>query len=47
MDHKLFPIDLADREWLEFEAEGFSTPVVGVIHRGTNPPVCGLPLGGC
>ena len=46
MDRQLFPIDLPEREWLEFEAEGFSSPVTGVVHRGTNPPVCGVPLGG-
>jgi len=44
--NKLFPTDLQERKWLEFEAEGFSAPVAGVIHRGTNPPVCGMPLGG-
>ena len=46
MAETLFPLDLPEREWAEFRAEGFSKPVAGVIHRGTNPPVCGLPLGG-
>ena len=46
MSEVLFPTDLAEREWVEFEAEGFSTPVAGVIHRGSNPPLCGMPLGG-
>ncbi len=46
MHHRLFPADLSEREWLEFDAEGFSVPVAGVIHRSTNPPVCGLALGG-
>ena len=44
MGDRLFPLDLPEREWLEFEAEGFSKPVAGVIHRGTNPPDCGVPL---
>lgn len=42
----LFPVDLPEREWLEFNAKGFQTPVSGVIHRGSNRPVCGMPLGG-
>ena len=46
METKLFPTDTADRTWSEFEASGFSTPVSGVVHRGTNPPACGVPLGG-
>jgi len=41
----LFPTDLPSKEWVQFKAEGFSKPVAGVIHRGTNPPVCGMPLG--
>lgn len=36
---------MPELEWVEFEAEGFSNTVPGVIHRGTNPPVCGMPLG--
>jgi len=46
MATSLFPTDLPEREWAEFNAQGFSRPVAGVIHRGTNPPVCGVPLGG-
>jgi len=46
MGETLFPLDLPEREWVEFKADGFSKPVAGVIHRGTNPPVCGVPLGG-
>lgn len=42
----IFPIELPDREWVEFSAQGFSDPVYGIIYRGSNPPVCGLPLGG-
>ena len=42
----LFPTDLPEREWCQFNAEGFARPVCGLIHRGTNAPVCGMPLGG-
>jgi uncharacterized protein (DUF608 family) len=42
----LFPTDLPEREWREFPAQGFDAPVSGLLHRGTNPPVCGVPLGG-
>ena len=42
----LFPTDLPELEWLEFEAEGFSKPVSGLIHRTGKPPCCGVPLGG-
>ena len=41
----LFPTDLPEREWAEFQAEGFAAPATGVIYRGTNPPTCGMPLG--
>ena len=46
MTTPLFPIDLPDLQWLEFEAEGFPRPVSGVIYRTGNPPCCGVPLGG-
>jgi len=47
MEKRLFPIDLPSSEWVEFPAEGFSTPVSGVIHRDTSSPaVCGMALGG-
>jgi uncharacterized protein (DUF608 family) len=41
----IFPKNLPEREWVEFKAEGFSKPVTGVIHKGNNPPTCGMPLG--
>lgn len=41
----LFPLNLPARDWAEFRAEGFSNPVWGAIHLGSNPPECGLPLG--
>jgi uncharacterized protein (DUF608 family) len=41
----LFPADVAASEWVEFQAEGFSEPVVGVVFRdGSNQR--GIPLGG-
>ena len=46
MNQTLFPTDLPEREWVEFPAYGYSAPVCGVIHRGSNPPVCGVPMGG-
>ena len=42
----LFPPNLATRNWVEFSAEGFSAPVVGVIHDRSYPAKCGMPLGG-
>jgi uncharacterized protein (DUF608 family) len=46
MERSIFPTNLPDREWSQFRADGFDTPVCGVIHHGTNPPDCGMPLGG-
>ena len=45
MHYTLFPTDLPDREWAKFSASGFDTPVSGMLHHGTNPPDCGMPLG--
>jgi uncharacterized protein (DUF608 family) len=45
MAKRLFPMNLAERDWSEFAAEGFPRPVTGAMYRGTNPPVCGVPLG--
>jgi uncharacterized protein (DUF608 family) len=42
----LFPIGLDEGEWVEFSAEGYSRPVVGVIHRRSYPSKSGMPLGG-
>ena len=42
----LFPPDLPERAWVEFSAQGFSRPAVGVIHRRSYPAACGMPLGG-
>ncbi len=43
---ELFPANsLSERAWSQFTASGFTEPVCGLIHRGTNPAECGLPLG--
>jgi len=42
----IFPVDLPELEWVEFEAEGYDRPVPGVIYRCGQPPCCGVPLGG-
>jgi len=41
----LFPQNLGESDWSEFEASGFSTPVTGIVYRdgSANP---GMPLGG-
>jgi uncharacterized protein (DUF608 family) len=46
MNRTLFTTDLPQQDWSEFIAQGFSSPVCGVIYRGSRPPVCGVPLGG-
>src|SRR5262245_28501725 len=42
----LFPTRLVHGEWVDFRSEGFSAPVIGVIHRREYPALCGVPLGG-
>ena len=44
-DGLYFDPRLAHREWIEFSATGYETPVCGVIYHSANPPVCGMPLG--
>ena len=46
MTRHLFPINLPELRWLQFEAEGFTRPVSGLIYRSGAPPCCGVPLGG-
>jgi len=41
-----FPAERSALEWIDFEAQGFSGPMTGVIYQGDNPPTCGMPLGG-
>ena len=40
-----FEYDIPSNEWLQFEAEGFSEPVTGVVCR-TATPARGVPIGG-
>ena len=42
----LFPTDLPTREWVPFDADGYSTPVSGVLHRLATPALDGMALGG-
>ena len=41
----LFPARLKEREYVTFPADGFDTPVTGVIYRGADL-LPGMPLGG-
>ncbi|MGA8529752.1 MAG: GH116 family glycosyl hydrolase [Acidobacteriaceae bacterium] len=34
------------RVWRQFRAAGFPGSVAGALFRGSNPPCCGMPLGG-
>jgi uncharacterized protein (DUF608 family) len=43
---RLFPRDLPALQWAEFQAAGFAEPVSGCLYRGSDPPCCGLALGG-
>ncbi len=42
----LLPADLPSREWRQFEAEGYSARVCGVVYRTDAPPTNGMPVGG-
>ncbi|MHB9036394.1 MAG: GH116 family glycosyl-hydrolase [Armatimonadota bacterium] len=46
MCRKLFPANLPAAEYASFPAEGYSTPVSGVVYNGAHPAVNGMPLGG-
>lgn len=46
MNKTIFPMDLPEKEWSEFHAEGFPETVWGAVYRASNPPECGVPLGG-
>jgi uncharacterized protein (DUF608 family) len=46
MEQRLFPADVPDLEWVEFEAAGFRRPVSGVIYPADRPATNGMPLGG-
>ncbi len=42
----LFPTDLPPRDWVHFNAEGFSNPVCGVVYRTRDTVTNGVALGG-
>jgi len=42
----LFPSDLPGKEWVQFEADGFSQPACGVVYRTEDTVSCGMALGG-
>ncbi|MAX23160.1 MAG: hypothetical protein CMJ19_01550 [Phycisphaeraceae bacterium] len=43
---RLFPMDLQEMKFAQFEATGYKAPVSGVVHRAkTSPALCGMPLG--
>jgi uncharacterized protein (DUF608 family) len=42
----LFPTDLPSSAWLQFQAEGFTVPVCGVLYDRLHPATNGMPLGG-
>ena len=42
----LFPTDLPSKEWIHFDAEGFSQPACGVIYRSGDKVTNGMALGG-
>ena len=43
---RLFPTDLPRRDWVHFNAQGFSEPVCGVVYRLSDPVTNGMALGG-
>ena len=43
---RLFPTNVASGDWTQFQAEGFSQPVCGVVYRKENAVPNGMPLGG-
>jgi uncharacterized protein (DUF608 family) len=45
-ERRLFPSNLSDNDWVQFQGEGFSEPVCGIIHTRAHPAVNGMPLGG-
>ncbi len=43
---KLFPTDVAGKEWVQFRAEGYRQPACGVIYRLGDAVTNGMALGG-
>jgi uncharacterized protein (DUF608 family) len=42
----LFDTSVSQREWTSLKAFGFSKEVAGAVFTASNPPGCGVPLGG-
>src|SRR4051794_29339834 len=42
----LFATGVNGRDWVQFEAEGFSAPVCGIVYRHIDEVPHGMPLGG-
>lgn len=42
----LFDTSVGKREWVKLRVKGFDKEVAGVVHTASNPPCCGVPLGG-
>ena len=43
---RLLPRSLPSKEWVRFEAEGYSKPVCGIVYRREDDVPHGMPLGG-
>ena len=43
---RYFSSGLANKQWLEFQASGYNTPVWGVVYNSQDSLWCGMPLGG-
>ena len=45
-ENYLFPKDIPERQWLQFEVSGFDEPACGMIFTASKPVCCGVALGG-
>ena len=43
---RIFPVNSPERQWVEFEADGYKDTVNGTIFTAEAPPTCGVSLGG-
>ena len=41
-----FPADLPEKQWIEFQAAGFTDKACGAIFTSDDTPCCGVPMGG-
>ena len=44
--HRLFPSNMPAKQWVKFEAAGFSKPACGIVYRREDVVPHGMPLGG-